>query len=173
MEEEAKDKLARQREHIRGVFLDQDSSKHASLWENLWQDGSCTPWDKGFPSPALQDTLADRKDLFGGAPAEDKPGTKSRKRALVPGCGKGYDVLLLASFGYDAYGVDVSQTVIRKCEEVAKQDADKYPARDAGMGKGKVKFVCGDYFGNDWDDMIDGGIGEGFDVIYDYTVCRT
>lgn len=170
MDAAEKEKLARQREHLRHTFLDQDPAKHGALWDNLWQDGTCTPWDRGYPNPALEDTLADRKDVLGTAAPGDQSGSTARKRALVPGCGKGYDVLLLASFGYDAYGLDVSETVIRKCEDTAKQDADKYPARDQAMGKGNFKFVCGDYFSNDWGQLIDGGIGEGFDLIYDYTV---
>ena len=79
--------------------------EHNDRWNDLWKKGDFLPWDKGEPNPALVDTMTKRQDLVG------RPVTASkgrRKRALIPGCGKGYDALLLASLGYYAYGLDVS-----------------------------------------------------------------
>ena len=39
-----------------------------------------------------------------------------RKTALAVGCGYGYEVELLTSFGYDAYGIDISKFGIRKAK---------------------------------------------------------
>ena len=86
-----------------------DSAAKPDRWSALWDKGDFLPWDRGQPNPALIDVLADRQDLIGDRMKEDASGDKRRKKALVPGCGRGYDVLLLASFGYDAYGFEVSE----------------------------------------------------------------
>jgi SAM-dependent methyltransferase len=135
-----------------------------SRWSSLWDTGDFLPWDQGAPSPALSDILQGRKDLFGDSVFVDG----RRKRALVAGCGRGYDVLLLASFGYDAYGLDISEAAVKKCEGFASEHAAEYPAKDAGVGAGKVKFISGDFFTGDWEGTVEGGAT--FELIYDYTV---
>ena len=144
-----------------------DISKHPTRWSDLWDKGDFLPWDRGMPNPALLDTLADRQDLLGSAWTEDALGHRRRKRALVPGCGKGYDVLLLASFGYDAFGLEVSETAVKRAYEEKEIHGDKYPPRDDG-GSGNVTFMHGDFFGTDWMHNIEGD-GK-VDLIYDYTV---
>ena len=144
-----------------------DISKHPNKWSDLWDKGDFLPWDRGVPNPALVDTLAERQDLLGSCWTEDALGHRRRKRALVPGCGKGYDVLLLASFGYDAFGLEVSQTAVKRAYEEKKIHGDKYPPKDDG-GSGRVTFMHGDFFGTDWMHNIEGD-GK-VDLIYDYTV---
>lgn len=39
-------------------------------------------------------------------------------KALVPGCGKGYDVLLLSAFGYDATGLEISSKALEEARKV-------------------------------------------------------
>ncbi|KAG8529465.1 uncharacterized protein KY384_006102 [Bacidia gigantensis] len=134
-------------------------------WEALWADGSFIPWDRGLPNPALEDLLKDRQDLI-GIPKEASDTAGKRKKAFVPGCGKGYDVLLLSSFGYDAVGLEVSETALKRCLEERDKHGDKYAVRDASLGAGKSNFVAGDFFSNEWT----GSAGaEQFDLIYDYT----
>lgn len=92
-----------------------------------------------------------------------------RKRALVPGCGRGYDVSLLASFGYDAYGLEVSDKAVELCVQEHQTNGDKYPIKvDESVGYGNVTFLKGDFFRDDWIEKIPGD-GK-FDLIYDYTV---
>ncbi|CAG8979066.1 hypothetical protein HYALB_00000195 [Hymenoscyphus albidus] len=137
-----------------------DSSLHNQKWDALWKEGFL-PWDKGFPSPALVDLLADRKDLFGSV-------TEGKKRkALVPGCGKGYDVLLFSAYGYDAYGLDVSETALEAAKETERRMEGDETYEIKGVEKGSVNWIVGDFFTNDfWKDVE----GEGtFDLIYDYT----
>lgn len=103
---------------------------------------------------------------------------------LSQGCGKGYDVVMLALHGYDAYGLEVSTKAVATAQAYAAsqlaapseynfgdaQNQTKYAAGTPGL----VKFVVGDFFGMGWevdcrpDDDGDGG--SGFDLIYDYTV---
>lgn len=145
-----------------------DTSKHHNKWSDLWDKGDFLPWDRGMPNPALVDALTDQGDLLGTCFVEDEFGNKRRKRALVPGCGKGYDVLLLASFGYDAFGLEVSETAVNRCYEEQKSNAHKYPVRDESSGAGAATFMHGDFFGTDWMINIQGD-GK-VDIIYDYTV---
>lgn len=163
------------RERLRQHFLNSDPCTHPSRWDDLWKTGDFLPWDRGAPNPALVDTLTQRPELLGPATTtsttgDATTGPRQRKRALVPGCGKGYDVLLLASLGYDAYGVEASANAVKACEKHAAEQAERYPARDTEVGSGGVKFVLGDFFKDEWLAGVDGGLGEGFDLIYDYTV---
>lgn len=145
-----------------------DSSKHQNKWSDLWDKGDFLPWDRGMPNPALVDILTDQRHLLGTCFVEDDFGKRRRKRALVPGCGKGYDVLLLASFGYDAFGLEISETAVTRCYEEQKTNGDKYPVRDETSGPGLVMFMHGDFFGTDWMINLEGD-GK-VDMIYDYTV---
>ncbi|KAF2841884.1 S-adenosyl-L-methionine-dependent methyltransferase [Patellaria atrata CBS 101060] len=171
---EALDQPSEARERLRQHFLGHEPSEQTSQWDALWKAGDFLPWDRGGPNPALIDILNDRRDLIGDPEidaAQDSDSQK-RKRALVPGCGKGYDVLLLASFGYDAVGLDVSESALEVCRKYAASDeiAGKYPVRDPALGKGDVKFVLGDFFKDNWVDEAneDWAVGN-WDLIYDYT----
>lgn len=161
------------RERLRQNFLDHDPQQHPNRWEHLWQQDDL-PWDKGFASPALADVLADRKDLL------PVPSSGRRPRALVPGCGKGYDVLLLASWGYDAVGVEAAATAVKAAHAESKgwEDKPEYAVKDEAKGRGSARFVFGDFFEKDWEKEALGedGSKEGqWDLIYDYTVslCQT
>lgn len=145
-----------------------NSSDQPSRWAQLWENGDFLPWDRGFPNPALVDMLSKKQDLIGTCFRNDGSSEKQRKKAFVPGCGRGYDVLLLASFGYDAYGLEVSEEAVQRCIHEQKTNGRKYPAEDDSAGTGKASFVQGDFFSNDWTKEIPGG--PHFDLIYDYTV---
>ena len=122
-----------------------------------------------MPNPALVDILTRQRHLLGTCfVQQDDSGKRPRKKALVPGCGKGYDVLLLASFGYDAFGLEVSQTAVKRCYEEQNANGHKYPVRDEVSGAGAVKFMHGDFLGTEWMSNIEGDAK--FDLIYDYTV---
>jgi methyl halide transferase len=153
--------------HIRARLLEHFSvpaEDFNSRWSSLWDVGEFLPWDQGAPSPALADILRDRKDLIGDSVLVGG----RRKRALVAGCGRGYDVLLLASFGYDAYGLDISESAVKECQKFASDNAAKYPAKDETVGAGKATFISGDFFTGDWAEKVEGGAT--FELIYDYTV---
>lgn len=148
------------RERLRQHFLEDRSPRR---WDELWKDGSFLPWDRGVPNPALVDTLA--KTMVIGSPTRPDG---SRKRALVPGCGKGYDVALLAAHGYDAWGLEASENAIkaaRKHTDEARWSED-YRTVNEKVGRGRINFVYGDFFKDEWEKDTE---GEGFDLIYDYT----
>jgi SAM-dependent methyltransferase len=156
------------RERLRQNFIHHDLKEHPNRWEHLWAQNDM-PWDKGFASPALVDVLADRKPLLPAAPSGRRP------RALVPGCGKGYDVLLLASWGYDAVGVEAAATAIKAAtaESQGWEEKPDYAVKDEASGRGSARFVFGDFFEKEWEKeaLAEDGANEGqWDLIYDYTV---
>lgn len=150
------------------TFAGQPPEEQGSRWIKLW-DQNVTPWDRGQPSPALMDLLQEKMDLVGQSWVIDHAQGKRRKRALVPGCGRGYDVLLLSAFGYDAYGLDLSETGIKAAKEYEKLHGgdDVYKAR-GDVEKSMVTWVVGDFFKDEFLKEI-GGDGS-FDLLYDYTV---
>jgi SAM-dependent methyltransferase len=151
------------RSKMKNHFGDGVSGNEANKkWDELWEQ-DFMPWDRSIPNPALDDAISRRKDLI--PPVQPVEPGKRRPRALVPGTGRGYDVLLLASLGYDAVGLDVSEKAIAACREYERTDGDHYPARDSATGKGTVTWVCDDFFSNAWNTAGDGK----FDLIYDYT----
>ena len=159
-----------QRSRLRAHFDDLPIEQHAAGWDKLWRE-DFTPWDRDKPSPALIDTLNDKTSLLGSPCVREAGGTNStdppsRKRVLVPGCGKGYDVLLFSSYGYDAYGLDVSQLAVDRATTLSQESSvlSKYPSKL--NGRGEVTFLLADFFNDDFLSQIGGG---GFDIIYDYT----
>ena len=144
-----------------------DTSKHPDQWSALWDKGDFLPFDRGMPNPAFEDTLTDRDDLLGSCFKAGRRPSAQRKRALVPGCGRGYDVLLLASFGYDSFGLEVSKTAVIRCYQEQETNGHKYPLKGKEAGAGMVTFLVGDFFASEWSSNIGDGT---FDLIYDYTV---
>lgn len=154
------DARARLRQHF-----DTSVENHPDRWDHLWKAADFLPWDRGQPNPALVDTLLSKKDILGSAVGDGR-----RMKALVPGCGRGYDVLLLASFGYDAVGVETSEAAVAAAEQEKRkaQEQDTYPVADETVGRGSATFVKGDFFDDTW--VAQAGCSDGFDLIYDYTV---
>jgi len=123
----------------RQSFFATMSADTENPWEVRWQKGQ-TGWDKGESNPTLVELLK--------GPNSSVP----KGRALVPGCGAGYDVITFASYGWKATGLDFSKTGIEKAKKVRA---------DAGVSEGQAELVYGDFFKYDF--------GFKFDAIYDYT----
>jgi len=116
-----------------------------SGWDDAWKAG-VTPWDAGEPHPALRDLVLS-KEL-------DLP---KQGRALVPGCGKGYDATFIASdFGLDTLAIDISPTALQAAR-------DYFNNRPEGLFHGKVSFEEVDFFKFSVPDE------QKFSLIYDYT----
>lgn len=101
------------------------------------------------------------------------------------GCGRGYDVAMLALHGYDAYGLEVCDRAVQAAREYAAGELAAPSERNfsdggqqeryvkGGRGIGRAEFVVGDFFSTDWEEAAcsrEGG--RAFDLIYDYTVSR-
>ena len=61
----------------------------------------------------------------------------ARRTALVPGCGRGHDALLLAAWGYDVVGLDYSAEAVRRAAEnmAAVYDGDEAAAAAAAWAR--------------------------------------
>lgn len=130
---------------------DDQPLQQAPEWDVMWQQKT-TPWDRSEPNPALVDALNEKSDIVGSPTSTENGNAMRRKKALIPGCGRGYDVSLFASHGYDAYGLDVSQTAIEACQELDKEQGDddkRYPVRHTKVGRGSRHFLAVDFFGDD------------------------
>ncbi len=157
---------AENREKLKSHMSQYSGPSYVQGWDELWNKGDFLPWDRGSPSPALADTLVSHAHVIGGPIIEGR-----RKRALVPGCGRGVDVLLLASFGYDVVGLEYAEKALVACEEYVKENEGRYGVYDEKVGKGEMKFLRGDFYSDEWVKKIGWGEWDGrFDLIYDYTV---
>ncbi|CCH78075.1 Methyltransferase type 11 [Nostocoides japonicum T1-X7] len=65
----------------------------------------------------------------------DIAGTLSPRRALDLGCGEGADVIWLAQHGWEATGIDISPTAVRRAAAAAEQ---------AGQNPGHARFLAAD-----------------------------
>ncbi|OKP00315.1 hypothetical protein PENSUB_7772 [Penicillium subrubescens] len=82
---------------------------------------------------------------------------------------------MLALHGFDAYGLEISDTAVKEAEKYASAELAKPSAYHFGSEQrssrtpGLVTFFQGDFFSSQWE--FKGGIDENtkFDVIYDYT----
>lgn len=154
-------------------FKTLDPSRQGSGWNACWEE-QWTPWDRGGHSWALYDLLQGHPEL-----SPDRSNRADGKTALVPGCGRGHDVLLLRSFGYDVYGLDYSPKAI----EEARKNAGKKPVAEGlddddddesrgGDERGSITWLSGDFFEDDW--LREADISRRkFDLIFDYTVCSS
>ena len=144
-------------------------SSHGQQWDNLWKE-NFIPWDRRAPNPALADALRDRAGVVGRSTGEGQ----RRRNALVPGCGRGYDVYLLAAHGWDAVGLEVSAEAVRSAEEIRGAveggEVEGYEVADPEVGRGSARFVVGDFFAEDWCGKLGLGAKGSFGLIYDYTV---
>lgn len=136
--------------NIQQFFAESPEIPVNSKWDVLWQD-SVTPWDKGSASPALVELLIDKHFPL------MTPGKTGK--ALVPGCGKGYDVALFAGLTEEdqkfdkAVGLDISTKAIEEARKLHEGSP------------GNIEFIVGDFFSTteEW-------AQERYDVVYDYTV---
>ncbi len=79
--------------------MNESQSKTPSThWDQCYAEGN-TPWDKGRPSPVLEQYL--RSHPLSG-------------RVLVPGCGAGHDAALVATCGGEVTGLDISPQAVAR-----------------------------------------------------------
>lgn len=99
-----------------------------NAWEVAWQEGT-TPWEIKTQQGPLKEYL----DSSG------KVQLPKSGRAIVPGCGRGWDVVLLAEkTGLDVLGGDLSQSAIKA--------ANEYLAKSNSPAADRVKLEVIDYF---------------------------
>jgi methyl halide transferase len=83
-------------------------------WEQNYVEGH-TPWNKGKASPPMMEWVS-----------QNQP----QGRALVPGCGVGHDVVMLADVGLDAHGLDIAPTAIAMAQAAYPDQANRFVLGD-------------------------------------------
>ena len=83
-------------------------------WNKAYAEGN-TPWDKGQASPPLRAFLKAHR-LEG--------------KVLVPGCGTGYDVRLLAGQGTSVLGLDIAPLALEKARSIPVVGDESYLLAD-------------------------------------------
>ncbi|KAL3488602.1 S-adenosyl-L-methionine-dependent methyltransferase [Aspergillus germanicus] len=166
-------------------FENREIPDHGKAWSDLWDSGESDLWDRGLPSPALIDLIEEYdRTLFCPFRTTESGESKGRKRVLVPGCGRGYDVIALSLHGFDAYGLEISSTAVSEAQalaqtELASPSAENFGAHttksttalhgggadNLSLSPGTPRFLQGDFFDSSWSDAL----GFRFDVVYDYT----
>lgn len=106
-------------------------------WEMRYRTGD-TPWEKGQASPPLVELL-ERLEL----------GAWGLGPVLVPGCGLGHDVRVLAALGLPVVGVDISPTALER--------AQGFPL------SGDERYELGDFLAPAW------RVGRDFSAIWEHT----
>ncbi len=112
-------------------------------WQQRYRDQH-TPWDLGEAHPEL------RRRIETGELAPPHPGA----RALVPGCGRGWDAIALAEAGWSVVAVDLVGDL-----------AERVGGRLAEHGG---RFLVGDALDTGW--WPDAGLEPGsFQLLFDHT----
>jgi methyl halide transferase len=110
----------------------------------MWQTEAKPRFDAGVVCPALVEI--------------DREGIIPNGRALVPGCGRGYDVTYLANENRVVYGIDIVQIAI----DAATARLESIPDEE-GVNKANSRFQLASFFELPTDQDSQ------FDFIYDYT----
>jgi SAM-dependent methyltransferase len=76
-------------------FISRDST-HPDFWNERFEQ-QFTPWDQGGVQQDLRDFVASSDRAL---------------RTLIPGCGNGYEVVLLAQAGWDVTAIDFSPAAV-------------------------------------------------------------
>ena len=188
---------------MRQQINDEDSNELTSssplvrknAWDSLWQD-NVTPWDLGKPTPVLIAELKSHWDNTVSSEAKDAKSTTTF-RSLVPGCGAGYDLVMLAlhhekwlnqaSNGFQpssavVVGLDISETSLLERASTVVSSGLPEGKKDAILHNTRVDLMNGDFFNDmsDWSVVRSFGSDndgqpirdddpQNFDFIFDYT----
>ena len=107
---------ARQRAEIRQEL---EHPRWAAFWEKEFP-----PWfDLGLPSPALESLLEEQSSSPGNTKREiGKITTIPNGRALVPGCGRGFDATALATEDRYVIGCDIVPLAIQSANQRLEEE---------------------------------------------------
>lgn len=101
-------------------------------WSEQYRKGE-TPWNKGYGAPPLREAL-NRVAIKG--------------RILVPGCGFGHDVRLLAAQGAEVVGLDIATVAVEMARQIEPV--------------GDETYMAGNFFADDIE-------ADSFDLVFEHT----
>jgi len=154
-------KATETRERFRQHFLKAPVDKYDQQWDALWEQ-DFLPWDKLCASPALVDLMesVENQALFN---------KHTTKRALVPGCGRGYDAYLFAVHGYKSVGMDISKSAIDEAKKWIASELADHEEKGLDVSKfGTIDCVHGDFFADEWMTSLGIPTKGAFELVYDY-----
>ncbi|GAA5939637.1 uncharacterized protein JCM15063_005239 [Sporobolomyces koalae] len=136
-------------------LMSNDPSQGASAvgaWDQAWR-AQITPWDSKLKDvqPSLRELVEEHWQSVKGVTWESLQDGK----ALVAGCGRGYDAIYFASKGISAVGLDLSPTAV----EAAREHLANLP----GEARTNVRFEAADFF------QFSLPQDERFSLAYDFT----
>lgn len=126
------------------------------FWQNRFVDRA-TPWDRGSANPQLENWIRSGvlQPATGAAQRAAGGGDSQSTRVLVPGCGSGHEVALLAEWGFDVTAVDFAPAAL----EQTRARLRRLLQSDSGRGMLRAELVE--------HDLIDYEPALPFDVIYE------
>ncbi|PPQ67341.1 hypothetical protein CVT26_007262 [Gymnopilus dilepis] len=97
-----------------------------TTWELAWSQG-ITPWERGeYPQLSLREAIE--------SSGLDLP---RKGRALVPGCGAGYDVEYIGqTLGLECLGLDIADTAVQRANERFAKAKEANPDLSLSISKG-------------------------------------
>lgn len=104
-------------------------------WEECYRVGH-TPWDKGEAAPPLFEMMERMGDAVWGKGA-----------VLVPGCGVGHDVRVIATSGVEVVGVDIAPSAVESARGYGVVGREVYQVADF-LGEG---WPGGERFSGMWE----------------------
>lgn len=128
----------------------------AQFWENCYQTGN-TIWDRQAPNPQLESWIR-TGHLLPVVDSDARPGSNDDARVtrvLIPGCGAGYEVVLLAEWGFDVLGLDYAPSAIAQARNLLRQ----LLASKVGGGVVRAEVLQADLF--------EFSPGVAYDAVYD------
>lgn len=135
-------------------------------WDLAWKQG-LTPWETMLGiqvQPALRWACEQDSALSKLIP-------EGKGKVLVPGCGRGQDVVYFATQrGLDAIGIDISTTAVQRAQEYVQQRQEQAQESEKEAINKYAKIVVADYL----DPEAESGphknaLIQGADLVYDYT----
>jgi len=89
---------------------------NAEFWDQAYLEDRAT-WDIGTPTPVFDSMLRECGLQIAGYGRHGRlfssPQGSSSRRVLVPGCGRGYDAMLFAQYGFEVTAVDFAPEAVK------------------------------------------------------------
>lgn len=116
-------------------FVTRDPGQ-AGFWTERYACGFL-PWDQGGVPADVGRALASAGSGMGAVPAPPA-------RVLLPGCGSGYELALLAEAGYDALAIDISSAAVERARAAVGTHAGRVQLADC-FAVADDPLQCGAY----------------------------
>jgi methyl halide transferase len=135
-------------------------------WDLAWKQG-LTPWETMLGvevQPSLRWACEQDSNLSTLIP-------KHNGKVLIPGCGRGQDVVYFATQrGLNAIGIDISTTAVQRAQEYVLQRQEQAQGSEKDAISKHAQIIVADYL----DPEAESGphkneLLQGADLVYDYT----